>query len=184
MQVKYISDLHLYDSYSMDWRPNYQDMNSYADDLVTQWNMFTEEDDLVIIVGDVGKNCPRTVEILSMLKGIKVLVVGNHDLVWGKYLYSCGIFGGIHNCISRNNIFISHKPDEYRGECQFYIHGHHHRYDMPGMNKALQLYMHDTCRLNCAADLTNNKPCTIQELILNKELLMERYKVLGLLGGN
>lgn len=181
MQFKYISDLHLYDITSIDWRPEFPNLDLYAIDLMDKWNAFTEPDDIVILVGDIGHYCPYTVAVLKKLKGIKILVTGNHDVAWGNNLYTCGVFSGIHNVVERNNIHIQHIPETYTGTCQFYIHGHHHRYDTPGMQNALNLYVRDTYRLNCAADLNGNRPCTIQELMLNKEVLLDKYRSRGIL---
>ncbi len=178
MECKYISDLHLYDSYSLDWRPQYDNLDLYAIDLLDTWNAFTQDDDIVIIVGDIGHNCPRTLDVLKRLKGVKILVVGNHDLLWGRDLYTCKVFNGIHQFINSNGVYVRHKPDGNRGLCTYYIHGHHHRYDMPGMGNMLRLYSHDTYRLNCSADLVNNKPCTIRELILKKEILLDKCREL------
>lgn len=177
MQCRYISDLHLYDAYSIEWRGDIYNYNLdlYAINLMDTWNTFTSTDDIVIVVGDIGNYCPRTLDVLSRLNGTKILVKGNHDIQWHTELYRCGIFKGIHDEISNNGIFVKHNPYGDRGDCKYYIHGHHHRYDMPGMNSALQLYARDVFRLNCAADLLNNKPCTIQELILQKELLVDKY---------
>lgn len=52
---------------------------------------------------------------------------------------------------------------------------------MPGMYNKLRSYVQDVYRLNCAADLNNHRPCTLQELMLNKELMIERYKGIGII---
>jgi len=181
MQWKYISDMHLYDVSSFEWRPQFDNLDLYAINLIDSWNAFTEPDDIVIVTGDIGHLCPKTISVLSKLKGTKILIVGNHDVEWGAKLYTCGVFSGVHNVIEQNNIHIQHIPEPYTGVCQFYIHGHHHRYDMPGMQNALNLYARDTYRLNCAADINGNRPCTIQELMLNKEVLLDKYREQGLL---
>lgn len=183
MQYKYISDLHLFDVYSLDWRDNFPTLEAYAMCLIENWNAFTEPDDVVILVGDVGHYCPKTLEVLRRLKGTIILVKGNHDVVWGSDLYTCGLFKGIHDEINSTGLFVKHIPDEPQGLSKYYIHGHHHRYDMPGMLGALKLYAGDVYRLNCAADLNNHRPCTIQELILNKELMIEDFRERGLLTG-
>lgn len=182
MQCRYISDLHLYDISSVEWRLGYyQNLDYYASSLIDTWNAFTDPEDCVILVGDIGHFCPRTIEVLKKLHGVKILVIGNHDSDWGNNIYTCGVFSGIHRCIERNDIHVQHIPEEYHGNCQFYVHGHHHRYDMPGMQKALVAYARDTYRLNCAADLNGNRPCTLQELMLNKEVLLDNYRTNGLL---
>lgn len=183
MSYKYISDLHLYDPGSLEWRPQYPTLSGYVDALVDTWNTFTEPDDIVIIVGDVGTYCPKTLDAIRQLNGRLVLCVGNHDRSWGIELWHCGLFQGIHEDIMLDNVMIEHLPSK-APEGSYFIHGHHHRYDMPGMYNALASYARDTYRLNCAADLNNNQPCTLQELILNKEILLDKYKEKGLLGGN
>lgn len=181
MQFRYISDLHIYDAESIDWRPEHFSLDTYVMSLLDCWNAFTDEDDYVIIVGDIGHKCPRTIEVLKRLKGIKILVIGNHDLSWGRDLWTCGVFSGIHESIENNGIYVQHIPQPYSGNCQYYVHGHHHRYDAPGMQNALLAYARDTYRLNCAADLNGNRPCTLQELELNKAVLMDKYREQGLL---
>ena len=176
MRYKYISDLHLFDNYSFDWRPQYNSLTDFADELLSNWNVNVDPSDTIIIVGDIGHYCPRTVEVLQNLTGIKILVKGNHDLLWGRNLYDLGIFAGVHDYINLNGIHIQHIPDESVNHSSYYIHGHHHRYDMPGMYNALKAYYRDTYRLNCCTDLIGNKPVTLQELIVSKELMLETLR--------
>lgn len=185
MSTKFIADLHLYDYYSMDWRGYLErDLDGYASLLIDGWNSTTQDDDVVIIAGDVGHYCEMTVSVLQCLKGHKILIVGNHDLEWGEKLYSSGVFEGIHSSANLNGVYVQHKPDieqTLRSNSRYFIHGHHHRYDMPNMQRALFAYARDIYRLNCAADLIKHKPRTLQELITQKELLLEKYVKQGLL---
>lgn len=183
MDYKYISDLHLYDIDSLDWRGSDLNLDMYASTLIDNWNTVTSPEDIVIVAGDIGHYCPRTVEVLKRLNGCKILVIGNHDYVWGSNLYTCGAFNGVHEYIELPTVHIQHIPEGNADKTKFYVHGHHHRYDMPGMQNALQSYVKDTYRLNCAADLNNNRPCTIQQLLMNKELMIESLKERGLILG-
>lgn len=176
MQCRLISDTHLFDSYSLGWRSDLGSLEDYANLLITEWNEFTAPDDMVIMVGDIGYYCQRTIETLMRLKGRKILVIGNHDTVWGTAIYNGQLFQGIHTEINVDGMHIEHHPYGDRNGAQFYVHGHHHRYDMPGMYKHLLLYSKDTCRLNCASDLIGHRPRTIQELILCKEVMLDKYK--------
>jgi calcineurin-like phosphoesterase family protein len=148
---------------------------------MVNWNNFTNPDDIVIIAGDIGHYCPRTVDVLKKLNGTKILVIGNHDIIWGNNLYTCGCFQGIHTVIDTKDLYVEHIPEHLQGIKKYHIHGHHHRYDMPGMQHTLKLYAADPYRLNCAADLNNNRPCTLQELILNKEVMLDKFQEIGLL---
>lgn len=161
--------------YSADWRDF--SMNDYADVLTSKWNSIVAETDQTIIVGDIGHYCPKTVQVLSDLKGIKFLVLGNHDTEWGNAVYSCGVFAGIHRQIITQSLEVVHIPDETTIKTHYYIHGHHHTYQTFGMRQALSSYAKDTYRLNCASDLIGHKPCTLQELVLHKELLLEQTHI-------
>ena len=167
--------MHLFDSYSFDWRPQYLSLESYARDFCEQWRYSTVEEDTVIIVGDIGVYCKFTINILKSLPGKKVLVKGNHDISWGSALWSCGIFQGIYDELSDGDVYVKHIPDiTVKGK--YFVHGHHHTYDTPNMQKELQLYAADPYRLNCSADLLGNKPMTLQELIICKEILIDEYR--------
>lgn len=185
LATKYISDLHLYDIDSLEWRDRLNmGLDQYAAFLIDQWNYFTDPDDLVIIVGDVGHYCCKTLEVLKRLKGTKVLVLGNHDVSWGRAAYDASIFKGTHTSITYNNIYIKHVPeipDSIRSEVTYIVHGHHHRYDMPNMQLKLSQYARDIYRYNCAADMNNHHPCTLQELMLNKEIVLEKCREIGIL---
>lgn len=173
--IRFIADMHLYDSYSMDWRTI--SLSDYAELLVSNWNRVVEPKDTVIIVGDIGHECPKTIETLQRLNGVKVLVRGNHDMTWKlTTLVNCGVFAGIHDFVRLGGLEVEHIPNEDMIHKPYYIHGHHHYYNTPGMKQKLQLYQQDLYRLNCASDLINNTPSTLNELILHKELLLERLQ--------
>lgn len=181
VEPKYISDLHLFDSTSLSWRPQFSDVYSYADFLVDSWNAFTVPDDIVFLVGDLGHYCQKTLDVLNRLNGVKILVLGNHDIEWGDMVYTCKCFIGVYSMFDLETIHIQHIPEQLQVPCTWYIHGHHHRYDMPGMYNALQHYVADTYRLNCAADINNHRPCTLQELLLNKEVMINDLRDKGIL---
>lgn len=184
MSVKYISDLHLYDIDSIDWRPQFNNLDSFAMLLLDKWNAFTLPSDTVIVVGDIGTPCTRTINVLSKLNGNKILVKGNHDIIWGRELYTCGIFSGIYDNITIDNLYITHIPENVPHNTGYIIHGHHHRYDTPNMSKVLMQYVADTYRLNCCADLVDLRPRTLQDLALCKEILIDSYINKGIIKGD
>ena len=173
MSVKFISDLHFYDSYSMDWRKKWASLDSYVREVQSKWNSNIDNDDTVIVVGDIGYKCKLCIEAWKSLHGKKVLVKGNHDDEWGRDLYQCGIFQGIYSELLLDNVYIRHIPEENK-KYTYLVHGHHHDYTMPGMQRELQSYIHDVYRLNCAADIIGNKPMTLQELVTRKEVYLEK----------
>lgn len=175
----------MYDPTVFDWRPQFNDLYKMATYIIDTWNGSTESNDVVILAGDIGTYCTQTLDALKQLNGIKILVVGNHDIIWGRHLYDTGLFAGVHDAITSQNVFVQHIPTKLVGnEGKYFVHGHHHRYDMPGMQKSLMSYIADTYRLNCAADLIGFKPRTLQDLILQKELLIDKYREMNIIGGN
>lgn len=178
---KFISDPHLFDVGSLSWRPQFSDVYSYADFLIDNWNRFTLPDDIVFLVGDIGHYCQKTIDVLNKLNGHKLLILGNHDISWGNAVYTCGCFVGVYGTFDLESIHIQHIPEAISSSYTWYVHGHHHRYDMVGMYKALQLYAADTYRLNCSADINNHHPCTLNELLLNKEVMLDKLRSTGIL---
>lgn len=103
--------------------------------LIKHWNNIVTDDDIVYILGDfsfydgIGTN-----NILKMLKGRKILIIGNHD---GKFLkdkqFDRGLFEEIvdRKSIKRNKtkIYMSHFPmadwnNREQGSIHFYGHLH------------------------------------------------------------
>ena len=81
--IYFISDLHFGHGniISMDNRPfkNAEEMDT---ELIKRWNNKVLSNDVVYILGDFSwHNSGRTVEILNELKGVKILVKGNHDKI-------------------------------------------------------------------------------------------------------
>lgn len=173
MQYKYISDLHINDLSIFDWRPQFTSMEQFIMTLIPEWNAYTEKDDIVIIVGDVGTYCPSTINVLNHLNGRKVLVTGNHDMEWGVHLWDSKVFQGVYDSLDMNGIHIEHTPQYTSSKYKYFVHGHHHLYNTAGMYKAFKSYAADIFRLNCSADILHFHPSTLQELILAKELLLE-----------
>lgn len=173
MSVKYISDSHLFDVYSLGWRDDYT-LEQYAKYFTYHYNHSVDDDDIVIWVGDIGYCCEKTKQLIRELNGKKVLVLGNHDNLWGNDVYDRTLFQGVYRSIDHGGIHVQHIPD-FDVKCTYFIHGHHHRYDLPGMYNALKAYQQTSRMLNCSADLTNCRPMTLAELITNKELVLENY---------
>ena len=167
MVVRYIGDTHLYYSESQSWRP--MSFDEYANDLVINWELTRVlDDDLTIMVGDIGDYCARTVEVLKSLRGMKILVLGNHDLSWPTTALDY-LFDSVYPEIRQGNMLIRHVPTDADAIGSYVIHGHHHEYVTPSMLNQQTRYLSDRMRFNCAADIIGNKPCTFNQLMINKE---------------
>ena len=178
-ETKYIADLHLMDPTSLDWRKHLNlSLEEYLVFLKDKWNQFTSPDDIVYIVGDLGYPVKVAQDTIRALNGHKILVLGNHDDSWIPFVHTSGVFEGCHESINQNGIYIRHIPElEDSVKCNYFIHGHHHQYTSYEMLNCLIQYANDVHRYNCAADLIGHKPCTIQELALKKEELLERCRM-------
>lgn len=175
MVLRYIGDTHLYYSESVEWR--HISLDDYANKLVTNWECVVRDEDETRIVGDIGDCCPRTIECIKCLRGRKVLILGNHDTEWkSSLLYE--LFDDVVPTLMEGNILVTHIPPSEPVKDRFVIHGHHHQYVTADMLIQRNKYLGDRMRFNCASDLIGDKPCTLQQLRINKEQL--RASVLNL----
>lgn len=171
MDIRYIADTHLYYADSLSWRKN--TLDDYANDLVINYNASVTDDTIVRWVGDIGEYCSKTVEVLKELRGRKILILGNHDDVWPRNVLE-QLFEDVCNRIHSSNVFVQHIPPLMETNACYVIHGHHHEYESLSMLKLRSDYLHDRSRYNCAADLNGNRPCTLRQLMVNKENLREK----------
>lgn len=178
MAVRFISDLHLNDACMFGWRSIELSVRDYSDMIADNWNQTVSDNDMTIVVGDIGICCQNTIDVLHGLKGQKILVMGNHDVEWGNTLYEARIFENICRYILTQEILITHVPVEGNEpslqEIQYQVHGHHHEYNSLSMRSRLETYARDARRLNCCADLNGMRPRTLSELMMFKALLVER----------
>lgn len=187
MSIRFIADYHLFDTQTQEWRKDLRlSQSKYADFIISNWNKVVSDEDTTIIVGDVGTCCDRTFNVLKSLRGTKILIIGNHDVCWGRHLYDPCLFNGTHECVLFNGILLKHIPDytecqEELKRAQYLVHGHHHTYEPANMYRSLLEYSQDVHRLNCCADLVGHTPRTLNELIVSKEKLLEQYRERGVL---
>lgn len=125
-----ISDTHFYHSKILGYcqRP-FETVEEMNEVLIKNWNSVINEDDIVYVLGDFcfgNKEMLR--EIVSQLKGRKILILGNHDrLTKGAYL-DVGFETVTKNpMIVDGDFILSHHP--LHGDLgRFYnIHGHKHK---------------------------------------------------------
>ena len=125
-----ISDTHFYHSKILGYcqRP-FETVEEMNEVLIKNWNSVINEGDIVYILGDFcfgNKEMLR--EIVSQLKGRKILILGNHDrLTKGAYL-DVGFETVTKNpMIVDGDFILSHHP--LQGDLgRFYnIHGHKHK---------------------------------------------------------
>lgn len=142
------SDLHLYHKNIITYcdRPydNEYDMNA---GIVSAWNAVVNDDDNVIIVGDLSAGMAGRYDeltaLISTLKGRKTLIRGNHDHQTNEWYKSAG-FDLVTDWLILDEILYVHKPaTNYNADVialieqlspRLIVHGHIHddRANIPG----------------------------------------------------
>jgi len=113
MGIFFISDTHFGHEKIIDYenRP-FKSLDEMDKAIIDRWNEVVSEDDEVILVGDFSSyGLEKNKEILSSLKGKKVLVKGNHDTESEEYYRQCGFDSVYSYPIIVDEFFIvSHEP--------------------------------------------------------------------------
>lgn len=176
----YISDLHfghanvlMYDN-----RPfsNCEEMETA---LINNWNSVVKDSDTVYILGDVcfSKSSQDWVRILSLLKGQKYLIKGNHDNHMPKEAER--LFIGISNYKEikdcGNSVILCHYPitcfnRHHYGSIMLYGHVHNSfEWDMMKQNvKSMRDLYSTKCRMynvGCMIPYMNYTPRTLTEIL-------------------
>lgn len=126
-----ISDTHFYHERILGYcqRP-FKTVEEMNEVLIKNWNSVVNEDDIVYILGDFCfGNKEMLKQIVSQLKGRKILILGNHDrLTKGAYLYAGFETVTKNPMIVDGDFILSHHP--LQGDLgRFYnIHGHKHKF--------------------------------------------------------
>ena len=87
MKIYAISDLHISTSTNKPMDIFGGNWVGYLDKIIEDWNEKVTDDDLVLIGGDISwamdiDDAKKDLEIISSLKGKKILIKGNHDYWW------------------------------------------------------------------------------------------------------
>ena len=127
MSVLFIADLHLGHE-SMAVKRGFEDAEAMFQHLKAKWNAKVHKRDLVYILGDVAMENSKHYHLLKELKGLKYVVLGNHDMrkdVIELQKYVDGIAG----MVKYKGIFLTHcpiHPMELGYRVSRNIHGHLH----------------------------------------------------------
>lgn len=129
--------------------------------------------DAYIFLGDIAhrdtfeKNLKdKLYKLLNVLRGKKILVLGNHDIFEKEFYYDCG-FEHVNEGFIWQNYVFSHVPlhfSAFKG-AEYNIHGHTHGYN--GDRKVP--YKNHVC---IYSKNYNNMPITLEQSIIR----FERYK--------
>lgn len=158
MSVFFISDLH-FGHENMAIHRGFlkaQDMNEY---IIYMWNTVVSKNDCVYVLGDITMEKTKDYPLLKELKGIKNIVLGNHDLknhVPELLKYVQGVAGMINY---KSEFILTHCPIhpselEFR-RFRYNIHGHNHDTPIP-----------DKRYINVSCEQLNYEPIEFEQLKL------------------
>jgi len=113
----------------------FMNIDDMTDTIIKNWNNVVSKKDRVFVLGDFSfYDFDKTKEIVSMLNGYKVLVMGNHDI---RHPIKWWVDAGF-DVVSKYPIIVDqfivmqHEPPTYfnEGVPYFWLYGHVHSTDM------------------------------------------------------
>ena len=152
------------------------DMNR---DLALRWNSKVTGDDTVYMLGDVFFRADNPEEILTLLKGKKHLIVGNHDSSWmdkvdlGKHFKSVSLMQELSG--GQAGVTLCHYPllSWKHAKRTYMIHGHIHQNTQMDFWPLIAANDHI---LNAGVDINHFEPVTFEELLLNNCRFKSEWK--------
>jgi len=150
--VRVISDLHFGHKNIANFRKGLWTTElEHREAVIEAWNSLVKKHDTTYILGDAAFT-DEGLEAIKKLKGMKVLIRGNHDVLnIRKYL---GVFNEVYGIWKKNGVWMSHAPihpDELRGHVS--CHGHVH-YET----------IKDSRYFNCCVENVGLAPITFDEV--------------------
>ena len=148
--------------------------------LIENWNNTVTDFDTIFHLGDVAlTNESEMKEIISKLKGKKILMRGNHDKKSKEFFRSVGfeIILNNHLKLDKEKLILSHKPlaDTEIPEGYINIHGHIHNNPLHKINPTInemeypeELYS-EKLHINVSVDVIDFKPISLEELLKKAE---------------
>lgn len=146
--------------------------------LIQNWNEKVHRDDTVYIVGDFLFRAKKPVEeYLNELKGIKHLLIGNHDKYWMKKVNLSKWFESVSPMLfikdHGRNVTLCHYPMmTWPGVSKdgYMIYGHIHNNTNADY---WPLILANSLMLNAGVDINGFAPVTLDELIANNARFKE-----------
>jgi len=126
--VRFISDLH-FNHVNMAKRRGFKDVKQMNDYIISKWNEVVNKKDVTYILGDITMEKKEGYELLHKLKGIKHVVLGNHDMrqhITELLKYVNSVSGVINY---KKKYILTHcpiHPNELDYRFSYNIHGHVH----------------------------------------------------------
>ncbi len=153
MTIWFTGDTHFCHRNIIDYcdRP-YNSVEHMNDSLLRNWNEIVSEEDTIYHLGDFSFNTREGIKILEVLKGRKILIVGNHD---HRQIRNCPYWSEVHKKLELNlqglQLVLSHYP-ETEVDNEILVHGHAHGV-LPKLHN----------RIDVGVDCWNYKPVRLED---------------------
>lgn len=105
--------------------------------LMQRWNKVVKDNDIVYVLGDYAlkhKDKQKLLNLTHMLKGQKILIMGNHDAKKPQYYLDLGFLEAVRKPILYNpHVILMHEPPKLTDVSKdfLYIYGHTHHKKTP-----------------------------------------------------
>ena len=120
----------------------YENLEHMDQTMISEWNRIVYPEDKVYMLGDISfHDLNKTLQIMNVLNGTKVLVKGNHDKHLMRHAEFIDCFESIHDILeikhNKVKIIMCHFPIAHFNGCHrekvIHLHGHLH-----GMESGLE----------------------------------------------
>ena len=162
MNTYFISDMHFgHENIIHLCKRPFTTVKEMDEAIINNWNSVVKKEDTVFVLGDVSFYPKEiTKQIITSLKGRKLLVKGNHDEKGNDWYSECG-FSSVYDLpVLYNDFFLlSHKPLEWLDKegVMGNFHGHIHNDHR---------YLHVTPRsFNVSVEQIGYKPIAFEEIV-------------------
>jgi calcineurin-like phosphoesterase family protein len=129
--VRFIADLHLGHKWMAEHR-GFKDVDSHDEYIINQWNKVTNKKDTTYVIGDVTMESSEHYNKLDLLKGRKIIILGNHDIP--KHIPELlKHVDKVASMIRYKGIWLTHcpiHPSEFVYRVSKNIHGHIHEHNI------------------------------------------------------
>ena len=143
----------------------YNNVSEMNEALIQNWNKVVHKDDTVYILGDVSFRCkkPEACELISRLKGHKILIRGNHDLKGLEGVFDAEYdYYELKGYMKRPIILMHYPLLSWNQSNHGSLHLHGHQHNKPEYN--LQMKSEGIFRYDVGVDTNNYTPISLKQI--------------------
>ena len=189
-KIRFIGCLHFGDEYIATNNRKFASSKEHDEHLIKQWNETVADDDVVYILGDISMEDAKHYHKLGSLKGLKFVVMGNHDLpddskkLMGYVDGLCGMrYLELPHLLGKISVWVSHAPlhPQELSFVDYNIHAHIHEMKIPFTDVSAEYWgqfasiisKQGIGYINVDAHMIDYKPKTIEELLINNKKVIK-----------